>query len=92
MRVHKYEVPFQKEFSIAIPGGIDAEILDAQFKGDRFFLWVFVHPEAKPKSRRFLVLDTGADTEYDLADLRYIATAQQGEMVRHLFEVDPLPF
>lgn len=63
-----------------------SELLTAQFQDGKLMLWAEVDSTSEKTQRPFLVTGTGVEIGADLA-LEYIATAQEGEMVWHVFEV-----
>lgn len=71
---------------VTMPTG--AEILTAQIQDNWICLWAIVDSETNERERRAIeIFGTGHPMRQDIGVSRkYIATAQQGELVWHVFE------
>jgi hypothetical protein len=87
LKVYKYEVPVEDEFSLEIPAG--ATILSFQAQREVPQIWALVNPSEPTEPRQFRLAGTGhsiADFEHEL---KFIGTCQMagGALVWHLFEL-----
>lgn len=83
-RIHKYPIAIDDDAYAKMPLG--AEVLTAQIQHGRLCVWALVDTERQLSRRTFRIVGTG----YPIPDweaLRYIATAQDGHFVWHVFEV-----
>ncbi len=81
-KVFKYTLDFDS--TIKMPEG--AKILTAQKQGFSMKLWALVDPKAIKEERRFIVVGTGCDLNFN-HKMDYIATIQVKPIVWHVFEV-----
>lgn len=83
-KIYKYPLELADTQSVLMPEG--AEILTAQMQGETLCLWALVdiEPELPKQSREIEIIGTG--NFFVQAPRRYIATAQQGRWVWHIFE------
>ena len=68
---------------LMMPAG--CQVLDVQQQGGVLTLWALVDPNAATNPRHFRVYGTGEELPDNPGD--YVATAQVGPMVWHVFEV-----
>tara|TARA_R110000851_G_scaffold292052_1_gene446457 strand:- start:49 stop:306 length:258 start_codon:yes stop_codon:yes gene_type:complete len=80
-QVWKYEVP-PNESAIEMP--IFAEILSAQFQGDKVYVWALVDIDKALTQRKIFVRGTGHNIRSE--NLLFIQTIFYGAMVFHVFE------
>lgn len=91
MRIHKYGIPIDEEFSLQLPEG--ADILDVQVQNDTPYIWAMVDTEKPGEQRHFRVIGTGNPIKpFEVHKYRrgykHIGTFQManGQLVWHLFE------
>lgn len=82
--IYKYPLQMVDAQTVAMPEG--ANILTAQMQGENLCLWVLVdaEPELPKQNREIEIIGTG--NGFIEAPRRYIATAQSGHWVWHVFE------
>jgi hypothetical protein len=87
MKVFKYPLPTKAEFEIEMDEC--GKILKVEIQGAQACMWALVNPIAKKISRKFLVLGTGIETNYNMNDLKFISTfqVQGGAFIFHIFEI-----
>ena len=93
MRVYKYWIPIEDQFTLALPLG--AQVLDVQMQGDAAQLWALVDPAlmgptAPCEAREFILRGTGHDIDLPgPSALSHCGTFQMqgGALVFHVFEV-----
>ncbi|UFK26724.1 hypothetical protein [Roseobacter phage RDJL6] len=82
MQIWKFPIAHERHQMVVMPRG--AVLLDLQSQKGVLTLWACVDPE-KPKVQRDLsIIGTGHDLPG--GKQAYIATAQQGSLVWHLFD------
>jgi len=82
--IYKYEInPNAGMREQAIPRG--AVFLDFQNQGGELVMWFEVDPDERADRRAFQLIGTG--NFFDKKHLKYLATAQDGPFVWHLYEV-----
>jgi hypothetical protein len=80
-QVWKYEVPTD-ESAIEMP--LCAEILSAQFQGDKVYVWALVDIDKALTKRKIFVRGSGRDISSE--NLLFIQTIFYGARVFHVFE------
>ena len=75
--------PLEPFTVLDIPAG--GHVLTVQPQGDQLVLWALVDQNAVTNPRHFRVYGTGEELPDNPGD--YVATAQVGSMVWHVFEV-----
>jgi hypothetical protein len=83
LAVWKYPIVHFSGTNVEMPVG--AKILTAQHQDGVMTLWALGNPAAERERREFRIFGTGWPIEQD--NLSYVATAQEGMFVWHLFEV-----
>lgn len=81
--IWKYDVPLQDVFSLPLPEG--ASVLTMREQYGELKLWALVDAAAPLRERSFAIVGTGNPAP-DESSGRYLATAQCGQFVWHLFE------
>ena len=83
-KIYKYPLQMADTQTVEMPEG--AKLLTAQMQGQTLCLWalVDVEPELPKQNREIEIIGTG--NPFTEAPRRYIATAQSGQWVWHVFE------
>ena len=86
MKIYKYPVPINDQFTIEMPLG--AKILSFQMQNDLPMLWAAVWENSSSEERKFQLCGTGHDIDMDLVK-SFIGTVQmyRHSFVWHLFEM-----
>ena len=86
MKIYKYVLPLSGSFTMELP--IDSHILSFQTQHDELTIWAVVWPNSSTEERRFSIIGTGDEFDFDLVT-KYIGTTQMhnGNLVWHLFEM-----
>lgn len=82
MKIFKYNLEVGEHQQVEMPDG--AVLLDMQSQRGQLVLWASVDPDASPVTRDLSVIGTGWDLPGGVQ--AYIATAQTGSLVWHLFD------
>lgn len=85
MQIWKYPLRLDAKQVVVMPH--EAELLDMQVQGDQLVLWAKVQPDthlASRMERELFIVGTGHDIPS--GDLTYVASAQVGAYVWHLFD------
>lgn len=87
IRIHKYEIPIEDDFTISLPKG--ADILSVQIQCGVPQMLAMVDTTAKSVERNFRVIGTGNPIGSFPRGYQHIGTFQlyKGSLVFHLFEV-----
>lgn len=80
--IWKYDVPLQDVFELPLPKG--ASVLTMREQYGELKLWALVDPAAPIEARSFAIVGTGNPAP-DETQGTYLATAQCGPFVWHLF-------
>lgn len=84
--IYKYSVLIDApKFSLDLPAG--SKVLSVQKQGDTWQMWVFLNPTYPMRKYRFRIFGTGHPITEDPASLTHIETVQDGEFVRHIFQL-----
>lgn len=89
-RIWKYELTPGKHTTLAMPRF--ATVLSAGTQGESLVIWAMVDPQASVEQRSFRVFPTGSsitEDDWGHGTSRFVATAQMGPLVWHVFEVWP---
>lgn len=85
MKIYKYPIPLESEFSLSLP--MSAKILSFQVQDGKLFIWAIVNTNVGEEKREFELIGTGVSTNFDYR--HFIGTVQLDRCVWHLFEFDP---
>lgn len=85
MKVWKWKIPRQAKFTLAMPGGTDAQVVFIASDGDDGFLWALVNPNSQERERAFERYTTGGG---DIsAHARHLGSYRDNDgFVAHIFE------
>lgn len=83
--IYKYTLKITDTQVVEMPEG--AGILTVQMQHGNLCLWALVKPELPTQSRYIRIIGTGNPVPDE--SLSYIATAQAGPLVWHIFEREP---
>ena len=83
--VYKYKLDYPGETTVEMP--LYSQVLTAQLQGSDLCVWVRCSTVAPTVPRKFSVIGTGWDADFDGRDFKYVATIQEGNRyVWHVFE------
>ena len=87
LKVYKYEIPIQDEFSLTMDK--NAKILKVENQGDKPYMWALVDPDKEMITRKFLFVGTGQRIDYCQPQLKHISTfqSQEGSYIFHIFQI-----
>ena len=87
LKVYKYEIPIQDEFSLTMDR--NAKILKVENQGDKPYMWALVDPDKEMITRKFLFVGTGQRIDYCQPQLKHISTfqVQGGRYIFHIFQI-----
>ncbi len=85
VRIYKYSIPIQDDFTLEIPES--AQVLSVDVVDNQPRLWILVDPHEDFTTRRFVTVPTGEEFN---GEGNFIGTylLSGGALVFHLFEVD----
>ena len=90
MVIWKHSLNFVDEQTLPIPA--TAKILSVQMQGENICVWAMLDPtHAVDRGRTFAIIGTRDPIEFDGKAAAFIGTVQArgGQLVLHVFEVDP---
>lgn len=82
MKIFKYELRIEEHQKIGTHVG--AQVLDMQCQAGQLVVWMAVDPTMPTVYREFSIVGTGHDIPDGVQT--YVATAQRGSLVWHLFD------
>ncbi len=84
--IYKYPIGPEGECTVMMPRG--AKVLSYQNQEETACIWALVDPDEPTQPKRFYLVGTGYEMQYNPSALRFIGTAlfQGGIYVNHLFE------
>lgn len=82
MKIFKYEIPIEGDFTLQLPKG--AKIISFQLQKETPVIWAIVNEQLELETRYFEIVGTGFD--FISTCREYIGSIQQDIFVWHLFE------